>query len=86
MRLGKKKAMMTFFAITLVLGLGFLGVEIYEFYHIMYMKELRFKQVHFLSVLLTTLGTHGAHVTFGFFWGLFIIIQVEKRGLNATNS
>ena len=31
MRLGNKKAMMTFFAITLLLGLGFLGFEIYEF-------------------------------------------------------
>ena len=31
MRLGNKKAMITFFAITLLLGLAFLGVEIYEF-------------------------------------------------------
>ena len=30
---------------------------------------------------LTTLGTHGAHVTLGLFWGLFIILQVKKRGL-----
>ena len=33
MRLGRKNAMMTFFAITLLLGLSFLGVEIYEFTH-----------------------------------------------------
>ena len=33
MRLGKKNAMMTFFAITLLLGLGFLGIEITEFVH-----------------------------------------------------
>ena len=33
MRIGNKKAMMTFFAITLLLGLAFLGVEIYEFVH-----------------------------------------------------
>ena len=35
----------------------------------------------FTGILLTTLGTHGAHVTFGLFWGLFIIMQVKKRGL-----
>ena len=33
MRLGRKNAMITFFAITLLLGLAFLGVEIYEFTH-----------------------------------------------------
>ena len=31
MRLGNKKAMIAFFVITLLLGLGFLGFEIYEF-------------------------------------------------------
>ena len=80
MRIGKKKAMMTFFAITLLLGLAFLGVEIYEFYAL-FMLEQDFKRVHLQRILLTTLGTHGAHVTFGLFWGLFIILQVKKRGL-----
>ena len=80
MRIGKKKAMMTFFAITLLLGLAFLGVEIYEFTHYVHVEQ-DFKQVHLLRILLTTLGTHGAHVTFGLFWGLFIIMQVKKRGL-----
>ena len=40
----------------------------------------------FTAILLTTLGTHGAHVTFGLFWGLFIMIQVKKRGLTPRNS
>lgn len=80
MRLGKKKAMLTFFGITLLLGLGFLGVEIYDF--VVYVHEGAALQTSaFTSMLLTTLGTHGAHVTLGFFWGLFIIMQVKKRGL-----
>ncbi|MEK4029664.1 MULTISPECIES: cytochrome aa3 quinol oxidase subunit III [Bacillaceae] len=80
MRLGKKKAMLTFFAVTLILGLGFLGVEIYDF--VVYVHEGAALQTSaFTSMLLTTLGTHGAHVTLGFFWGLFIILQVRKRGL-----
>ena len=37
----------------------------------------------FTAMLLTTLGTHGAHVTFGLFWGLFIILQVKKRGIDS---
>ncbi|KWW22005.1 MULTISPECIES: cytochrome aa3 quinol oxidase subunit III [Peribacillus] len=80
MRLGNKKAMLTFFVITLLLGLGFLGFEITEF--ITYYHEGATLQTSaFTSVLFTTLGTHGAHVTLGLFWGSFIILQVKKRGL-----
>ncbi len=80
MRLGKKNAMMTFFAITLLLGLSFIGVEIYEFTHYVHVGA-GLQTSAFTAILLTTLGTHGAHVTLGFFWGLFIILQVKKRGL-----
>jgi len=80
MRLGRKNAMMIFFGITLLLGLAFLGVEIYEFTH--YANIGAGLQVSaFTGILLTTLGTHGAHVTLGLFWGLFIILQVKKHGL-----
>jgi cytochrome aa3-600 menaquinol oxidase subunit III len=80
MRLGRKKAMITFFAITLILGLVFLGVEIFEFLHYVHIGA-GLQTSAFTSILLTTLGTHGAHVTVGLFWGLFIILQVKKRGL-----
>jgi cytochrome aa3-600 menaquinol oxidase subunit III len=80
MRIGNKKAMISFFSITLLLGLAFLGVEIFEF--VTYVHEGATLQTSaFTAALLTTLGTHGAHVTLGFFWGLFIILQVKKRGL-----
>ncbi|WP_313799274.1 cytochrome aa3 quinol oxidase subunit III [Cytobacillus sp.] len=80
MRLGKIKAMISFFAITLVLGLGFLGFEIFEFVHYVHIGA-GLQTSAFTASLLTTLGTHGAHVTFGLFWGLAIILQVKKRGL-----
>jgi cytochrome aa3-600 menaquinol oxidase subunit III len=80
MRIGNKKAMMTFFVITLLLGLAFLGFEIEEF--VTYYHEGATLQTSaFTAMLLTTLGTHGAHVTFGLFWGLSIVLQVKKRGL-----
>lgn len=80
MRIGRQKAMMAFFSITLLLGLGFLGLEIFEF--ATYVHEGAGLQTSaFTSILLTTLGTHGAHVTLGLFWGLFIILQVKKHGL-----
>src|SRR4051812_15698143 len=80
MRLGNKKAMMTFFAITLILGLVFLGVEIYEFAHYIHIGA-GLQTSGFTAILLTTLGTHGLHVTFGLFWGVAILLQVRKRGL-----
>ncbi|PLT32922.1 cytochrome aa3 quinol oxidase subunit III [Bacillus sp. V5-8f] len=80
MRLGNKKAMLTFLGVTLLLGAVFLGVEIYEFVHYVH-EGAGIQTSAFTSILLTTLGTHGAHVTLGFFWGLFILLQVKKRGL-----
>lgn len=80
MRIGNKKAMMTFFAVTLLLGLAFLGFEIFEFVHYVHVGA-GLQTSAFTAMLLTTLGTHGAHVTFGFFWGLAILLQVKKRGL-----
>lgn len=80
MRMGNKKLMMIFFIITLLLGLGFLGFEIDEFLHYIH-SGADLQTSAFTAILLTTLGTHGAHVTFGLFWGLSIILQIKKRGL-----
>ena len=80
MRLNNKKATMAFFAVTLLLGATFVGFEVFEFVH--YVHEGAGLQTSaFTAALLTTLGTHGLHVTFGFFWGLFIFLQIKKRGL-----
>lgn len=79
MRLGMKKAFMTFFIITLLLGLGFLGVEITEF--MTYIGEGATLQTSaFLSSLFVLLGTHGAHVTLGLLWGSGLMIQVKREG------
>ena len=80
MRLNKKKATMGFFIVTLLLGTAFLGVEIYEFTHYVHVGA-GLQTSAFTAALLTTLGTHGLHVTLGLFWGLSILIQIKKRGL-----
>ena len=81
MRVGSKKATLWFMSITLLLGLGFLATEIFEF--LTYIEEgATISTSAFTSILMTTLGTHGAHVTVGFFWVLFLAIQIWKRGLN----
>lgn len=80
MRINRTKAMLVFLGITLILGAGFLGIEVYEFTHY-YHVGATLQTSGFTAILLTTLGTHGAHVTFGLFWGLFILMQIKKRGL-----
>lgn len=85
MRQGMKKAMMTMLGITLVLGAVFVGIEVYEFFQ--YIHEGATLQTSgFTSTLLTTLGTHGGHVTFGLFWGIAIMIQLAKHGINARTA
>ncbi|MGM9923247.1 MAG: cytochrome (ubi)quinol oxidase subunit III [Bacillus sp. (in: firmicutes)] len=85
MRMGMKKAMMTMLGITLALGAAFVGIEVYEFFH--YVHEGATLQTSgFTSSLLTTLGTHGAHVTFGLFWGISILLQVKKHGITARTA
>lgn len=79
MRLGLKKPMLVFLGITLLLGLGFLGVEISEF--VTYVHDGATLQTSaFLSSLFVLLGTHGAHVTLGLLWGAGIMIQISREG------
>ena len=85
MRLGSKKATLSFLAVTLLLGAGFLTYEVLEFVHYVHIGA-GITVSAFTSILMTTLGTHGAHVTLGFFWGLFLAIQIWKRGLDLRQS
>ncbi|MEY9971831.1 cytochrome aa3 quinol oxidase subunit III [Lysinibacillus sp. RC79] len=80
MRHENKKAMITFFVITLLLGLAFIGFEVAEFAHYIHIGA-GLQTSAFTAILLTTLGTHGGHVTFGVFWGFLIVLQLIKRGL-----
>lgn len=80
MRKGYTKAMIWFYILTLVLGVVFIGFEVYEFMHYIHVGA-SLQTSAFTAALLTTLGTHGAHVTFGVFWGMFIVYQLIQRGL-----
>ncbi|CAH1215563.1 Quinol oxidase subunit 3 [Paenibacillus auburnensis] len=85
MRHGYKKAMMFFMGITLLMGLGFIGIEINEFFT--YVHEGATLQTSgFLSSLFVLLGTHGAHVSFGFLWGAGIMIQLWRQGITPATA
>ena len=69
--------MMIFMVITLLLGAGFLGIEIFEFFTYVH-EGVTLSTSAFSSSLFTLLGTHGAHVTFGLLWGTAILIQLKS--------
>lgn len=79
------KGMQTWLAITVLLGLGFLGLEIYEFNHYVH---IGFGYTHsaFSSAFFTLVGTHGLHVILGLGWITLLIIRNSGRGLSLYNA
>ncbi len=79
---GKKKWVLIGLAVTFLLGLGFVLMEINEFYGMI--AEGHGPDVSaFLSSYFTLVGTHGTHVTFGLIWMAVMIGQVAVKGLTS---
>lgn len=80
MRKNNFKGLIIWLVVTLLLGAGFLSIEIFEF--VTYVNEGATLQTSaFLSAFFALLGTHGLHVTFGIGWIIIIMIQLFKNGL-----
>ena len=79
---GKKKWVLIGLAVTFLLGLGFVSMEINEF-HGLIAAGFGPDQSAFLSSFFTLVGTHGAHVTFGLIWMAVMIGQVAVKGLTS---
>ncbi|MDK9847486.1 cytochrome aa3 quinol oxidase subunit III [Staphylococcus equorum] len=85
MRKEKEKLMMIWMIITVLLGVVFVGFEIYEFIH--YVNEgVNLSIGSYWSSFFILLGTHGAHVSLGIVWIICLLIQVAMRGLNKDNA
>jgi cytochrome o ubiquinol oxidase subunit 3 len=77
-KVGQLKAWL---GITFLLGAAFVGMELYEFHHLI---EEGFgpDRSAFLTAFFTLVGTHGLHVTFGLIWIAVMFVQVSTKGLN----
>jgi len=71
-------------AITGLFGLCFLGLELYEFHHLIE-QGAGPQRSAFLSAFFTLVGTHGLHVTFGLVWLVVLMVQISKHGLIHEN-
>lgn len=80
------KKMQLWLIITILLGVGFLGFEIYEFIHYTHEFKHTMQSSSFGSAFYALVGTHGLHVLFGLLWISTLIIRNAKRGLNLYNA
>ena len=77
---GRKTQVLLWLAVTFFLGLGFIAMEINEFYQMIQNGNGPDKSA-FLSAFFTLVGTHGAHVTFGLIWMATMMGQIATKGL-----
>lgn len=79
-----KSQVVSWLALTWLFGAGFIGMEIYEFHHLI-MEGFGPDRSGFLSAFFALVGTHGLHVTSGLIWMAVLMFQVSRRGLTSTN-
>ncbi len=75
----KRNLVLAGLLVTFLLGLGFVSMEIHEFYG-MVMAGNGPDRSSFLSSFFTLVGTHGIHVSFGLLWIIIMMIQVIRTG------
>lgn len=85
MRRGSVKGLISWLVVTLLLGAGFLFMEINEFRHYVHLGATM-QTSAFLSSLFVLLGTHGLHVAMGIGWAILIMIQLLQRGLTPVTA
>ena len=81
---GKKGQLLAWLAVTGLLGLGFLSIELFEFAHLVH-EGAGPQRSAFLSSFFILVGTHGLHVTFGCIWLATLMLQVGKFGVTPDN-
>ncbi len=75
---GNRKQLIGWLSATVVCGLFFIGMQVYEFYHFFH-KGLGYTTNLFGSSFYTLTGFHGTHVTIGVIW-LATVLVLALRG------
>ncbi|TXN20384.1 cytochrome o ubiquinol oxidase subunit III [Methylobacterium sp. WL9] len=80
----KLRTMQLWLVVTGLFGAAFIGIELYEFSHLIH-EGATPQRSAFLSSFFALVGTHGLHVTFGIVWLIVLLIQTANRGLISEN-
>jgi cytochrome o ubiquinol oxidase subunit 3 len=81
---GRVPGVLGWLAITGLFGAAFIGIELYEFHHLIH-EGAGPQRSAFLSSFFALVGTHGLHVSFGILWLIVLMTQVGKFGLTTEN-
>jgi len=84
MQKNRLRPVLVWLTVTGLLGAGFIGLELYEFTHLI-LDGAGPQRSAFLSSFFTLVGTHGLHVTFGIVWLITLMVQISRGGLIAAN-
>lgn len=79
-RAGRRGQVLAWLAVTFLLGLGFVVLEVREFAGLI-AQGAGPDRSGFLSAFFTLVGTHGAHVSMGLLWIVVLSAQVAIKGL-----
>ncbi|KAF1020443.1 MAG: Cytochrome bo(3) ubiquinol oxidase subunit 3 [Paracidovorax wautersii] len=82
---GNVKGLLGWMVVTWLLGAGFVGMELYEFNHLIHEGAGPGVSAYW-SAFFLLVGTHGLHVSSGLLWMIVLGIHIYRRGLNPANT
>jgi len=77
---GRPRQVLAWFAVTFLLGVAFLAMEVTEFSKLAH-EGNSWQRSGFLSAFFTLVGTHGLHITSGLIWMGIMMTKVVRGGL-----
>lgn len=80
----RKRWVLMGLAVTFLLGVGFLGMELTEFGRLV-ADGNGWQRSGFLSAFFTLVGTHGLHIATGLLWVLVLGAQIIRKGLSKNS-
>lgn len=80
-----KARTLTWFAVTFLLGVAFLVLELTEFSQLIH-EGNGWQRSGFLSAFFALVGTHGLHILIGLLWMGVLMIAIVRRGLRVQTS
>lgn len=84
-RAGNRKQLIGWLTATVICGLFFVGMQVYEFRHF-YHKGLGYTTNLFGSSFYTLTGFHGTHVTIGVIWLITLLVLAIRGKIPAEKS
>ncbi|QDM40752.1 cytochrome o ubiquinol oxidase subunit III [Altererythrobacter sp. TH136] len=81
---GRARSVQLWLVVTGLLGIAFVGVEMYEFSKLI-AEGATPQRSGFLSAFFTLVGAHGLHVTIGIIWIGVMLVQLAQRGVTIEN-